>query len=63
MKGQKVMVPLTYPGARAKLKHATVLGTGTYNGGAKRWVDVLIKGKEGSWRERFFVEDVKEVER
>ena len=58
MKGQKVLAPLTYPLAKDKKRHATVIGRGTYKNG-RRYADVVIHGKSGSWRERFFEEDVK----
>jgi len=62
MKGQKVLAPLTYPLAKDKKRHATVIGRGTYKGG-RQYVDVEFQGLFGKWRERFFEEDVKEVTR
>lgn len=60
MKKERVLAPVTYPLAKDKKRHATVIGRGTYKNG-RRYVDVEFTGIFGKWRERFFEEEVKEV--
>lgn len=40
-------------------KSGTVIGCGTYRDTNRRWVDIRFDGKIGSWRERWFEEDLK----